>query len=373
VGNIINITGGSGFTTGRYQINSVAGSTATMDRAVGTASSTGGAGKLGGALATIATAVAGMVSRNWIWIKAGTYTFTAKISINIQYVQMVGYGSTHGDEGTKPLITTATNSTQLFDITHGSDPKFLFSNLSLSNTAGTRAQGITNSNGNTTLSLVVINCDFVGFNYGIAMAGTTFPGFNQKQAYLINCSFKNCTNTGVSSGGPMVVQECSFISCTTIGIRLNASDQFMNQIRGCLIVSCGFGIQADNTQNTVVIGCTLASNTGSGIYLNASNYNDYPLSVFFENNILYGNTRYGVEVNSSGPTTPGVGNKYTKNNAFGSNTLGNYFRFPSDTTDIALSANPFTASGSGDYSLNNTAGGGELCRSAGHPNPFPGT
>src|SRR4051794_13294314 len=38
VGNTINVTGGTGFTVGRYNIRSVAGSTATMDRAVGTAS-----------------------------------------------------------------------------------------------------------------------------------------------------------------------------------------------------------------------------------------------------------------------------------------------------------------------------------------------
>src|SRR4029077_71126 len=53
VGNIINVTGGTGFTAGRYCVNSVSGSTATMDRSVGTASSTGGTGNLGGGLVTI--------------------------------------------------------------------------------------------------------------------------------------------------------------------------------------------------------------------------------------------------------------------------------------------------------------------------------
>src|SRR4030095_11853469 len=48
VGRILNITGGAGFTVDRYEIVSVAGSTATMDRAVGTASSTAGKGILTG-------------------------------------------------------------------------------------------------------------------------------------------------------------------------------------------------------------------------------------------------------------------------------------------------------------------------------------
>jgi hypothetical protein len=48
VGRILDITGGSGFTAGRYAVLSVAGSTATMDRPVGTASSTAGKGALTG-------------------------------------------------------------------------------------------------------------------------------------------------------------------------------------------------------------------------------------------------------------------------------------------------------------------------------------
>src|SRR6516225_9792456 len=51
-GNVINISGGTGFQTGLYRILSVSGSTATMDQGVGTANSTGGTGNLGGAFAT---------------------------------------------------------------------------------------------------------------------------------------------------------------------------------------------------------------------------------------------------------------------------------------------------------------------------------
>src|SRR5438105_5578867 len=60
VGNLIQITAGTGFTTGWYTVASVTGSTATMDRAVGTAGSTSGTGYLGGALASL-----GQVSGVW--------------------------------------------------------------------------------------------------------------------------------------------------------------------------------------------------------------------------------------------------------------------------------------------------------------------
>ncbi len=60
VGNCIRITGGTGFTTGLYYVVSVTTLVATLDRAVGTTSSTGGTGNLGGALATLTQLVADM-------------------------------------------------------------------------------------------------------------------------------------------------------------------------------------------------------------------------------------------------------------------------------------------------------------------------
>lgn len=50
VGNHIHVTAGTGFTVGWYEIVSVTGVTATVDRVCGTLASTGGTGKVGGAL-----------------------------------------------------------------------------------------------------------------------------------------------------------------------------------------------------------------------------------------------------------------------------------------------------------------------------------
>ncbi len=77
VGNILNITGGTGFTTGRYEVISVANNIATLDRAAGTIGSTGGAGRLGGSLATPGMAAGVKVAGNDVFIKAGTYTITS--------------------------------------------------------------------------------------------------------------------------------------------------------------------------------------------------------------------------------------------------------------------------------------------------------
>lgn len=55
VGNVIAISAGTGFTTGRYTILSVSGSTATVSSSPGTVSSTGGTGSLGGGVTIAGT------------------------------------------------------------------------------------------------------------------------------------------------------------------------------------------------------------------------------------------------------------------------------------------------------------------------------
>lgn len=78
IGNIVNITSGTGFTVQRVQIISIpSGVIARVDKSLGTLGSTGGNGKLGGALATPGTAGGLMVAGNTLHIKAGTYTITS--------------------------------------------------------------------------------------------------------------------------------------------------------------------------------------------------------------------------------------------------------------------------------------------------------
>jgi len=69
-------------------------------------------------------------------------------------------------------------------------------------------------------------------------------------------------------------------------------------------------------------------------------------------------------VNMSSATAelyPGI----NANNAYGSNTNGARNGIPVGTNDVTLTANPFNNAGSGDFSLNGTAGGGAACKGAG--------
>jgi hypothetical protein len=61
-----------------------------------------------------------------------------------------------------------------------------------------------------------------------------------------------------------------------------------------------------------------------------------------------------------------------RNNAFKSNSSGPRLNLGAQTGDVDLTADPFTNAAGGDFSLNNTAGGGALLRATGYPGVFPG-
>lgn len=365
VGNILNITSGTGFTVGWYQVMSVSGTTATMDRAVGTAASTGGNGNLGGSLATIRQANTNSASGNTINIKAGTYTVTAEIQVAQSTVSFIGYQTTHGDGGTSPLITTATNSVYLFNTLSSNAGVQLFQNLSLSNTAATRAGGIWQRTGHgTTQSWIFRQCTFDGFTSGIDNSDS-IP-FEVYSLYVFECEFKNCTVRAIDASSPNTfsyIDSCYIHDCPA-GIYATSGSSPGFHASRCIIANIsGKGIETNN-KGAAIQSCTIFNCT-QAIYIDGS-----AASVFINGNILYGNS-YGVYV-----STATVGSKSSAKasayNAAGGNTIADYFNWAPDPTNISLTVNPFTSSGSGDYSLNSNAGGGTACKGAAYPGVFPG-
>ena len=92
------------------------------------------------------------------------------------------------------------------------------------------------------------------------------------------------------------------------------------------------------------------------------------LSGGVKNNILDSNAGWGINFT----TAPATVASLVDYNAFRSNSLGTITLTKSGPHDVTLTANPFVAVGSNDFSLNNTAGGGAACRFAGFPGPFAG-
>lgn len=362
VGNIINITGGTGFTVQRVQINSVSGVTATCDKTVGTAASIGGTGNLGGGLATVPTAftlaaVAGMV----IWIKTGTYTLTASVSPSVN-MAIIGYSITHGDNIQAATITTSTNGIVLISVP--ATQNFTLANLIFTNTASTKAIGI-NSNSNTA-SINMSNCSMDGFTTAVSFSVSAI-------VMLYGCSFTNNTAIGVfcgvTAGGIVIVDSCYFYANVTSGINVSYQTESVHITRS-IFAGGGKGIDLSNATTTrlhgIITACTIADNSSDGITMpqtwGASSSPGSFLAIV--SCILYGNLGFGVNCDATSPAQ-----SLLRNNGVGSNTSGNY-RAISSQNDATITATPFN--GMTDFSLNGVAGGGAVCRGVGYPGAFPG-
>lgn len=356
VGNIINVTSGVTFTIQRVQILSVSGTTATCDKSLGTAAAAAGNGALGGCLLTPGMASSLMGSGgNSLWIKSGTYTITSA-STNVAngclslpvgstfQTKMIGYGSVRGDSGTKPLLqasgistfilVTVPQATTVENVSFDGASLTSSKGISLSSTSGRvyRCKFVNFSNNalsGTSPGNVVVLCEattcsataFTGANFFFCAAyANTGSGFSQSNGtgtVCIGCISAN--NTGTSDGFSLssaVSSDCLY--CVAYG---NGRD--------------GFRTTAGAVQNTY-LNCLAVSNTGVGFNSSAAHS-----GMTLINCAGYGNSS---DVNTATAITS-------------SNVLG----------FITLTVSPFNNAAGNDFSLNNTVGGGLLCRNAGIP------
>jgi hypothetical protein len=201
-------------------------------------------------------------------------------------------------------------------------------------------------------------------------------GLNASGNYTFGISksiFRNCT-TGVSGS---IVQTCVF-DCAAISCGVGFLNIF--QAIGSIARSCtSYGFSG--IRNAAF--CVASGNGNSGFYsLNT-------IGSSFLNCVSHGNTNYGFEItydigimanclatsNSLYGYSIGANNAGMPmtNNANWANTSGAY-RFTNvyEFNRIDLSADPYTNAAAADFTLNNTAGGGVLLRSAGFPGSITG-
>jgi hypothetical protein len=361
VGNIIQITAGTGFTTGFYQIISVAGVIATLDRSPGTLASTGGTWAEGGALASPGKAGSGAVANNKCYIKSGTYTVTsATANIAAGCVSwpassggsealIQGYGSSRNDYGTRPLIQASGIST--FTLISLAGTKVRVENVIVDGASLTGSKGIANA---TNVSGVAYKCKALNCKSG---------GIATFQAIL-------CEATGCATTGAIGSTYC--FGCWSHDNTIH-----------------GFAPSGTFGSANVYVGCVASNNTGAssdGFGFNGSS------ASLISNCVAYGNGRDGFRCgNGSTTQEPVINCVATNNSGFGfnveggspgaiyvncagrSNTSGNTNTSSSGSFGfVTLSADPFTNASSNDFSLNNTAGGGAACRAAGALGTFPG-
>jgi hypothetical protein len=111
-----------------------------------------------------------------------------------------------------------------------------------------------------------------------------------------------------------------------------------------------------------LINCTAYGNAQNGFLVGSPSSQYYTL---LQNCISEGNTGAGFSLPSTADSIY-LNNCATYNN--GSSITGAF----NNLNPIAYTASAFTNAAGGDFSLNNTAGGGAALRGMGAPGPFPG-
>lgn len=368
VGNVIQITGGTNFTTGFYAITAAsAGVSLTVDRTCTTAAGAAGTAGIGGALATPSQAFSIGVASNRYWIKTGSYTMSANPTMNAAGVNpsntanpnwISGYNSLRGDAPkttSRPTITAASTCTTILPLT----------------TAGWWVE------------YLILDCATTVANSAITQSGQ-FSTFRYIQAI----NFKQFGISLSNSNPRSLVDRCEIsggTSAATAGINMGGAGRIYNcYVHGNLCSGIVIG-----GQDASIIASIIAGNTGT-----TSDGIQTQYGVTILNNVLRGNGRDGVR-----NTTQFNIAFLCRNNIFASNAVSaagfglnfasglvppspdyDFNAYLTDTrnncgsgaNDVTLTVDPFTNAAGGDFSLNNTAGGGASCRAAGIPGGFPG-
>jgi hypothetical protein len=354
-GNFVYIASGTGCTVGRYEILSQSSGTATFDHAVGTATDVC-TGTIGGSMATPGATGTAMVTQNSMFIQTGTYVITATIQTPGPTHYIEGYGTNHYDGGTKPVLTTSTNSTKFWSVctSAGGAGTVTFYNIQMSNTAVTPSVGLYNFGG--LQSVTLSNLTMIGFTTHM-IANVDYIG----DLHVWNCEFNTGTvaiNTNITSSN-----QVGNISIYGSYIHGFTSTTGAVQAYNTSIVTIAFSVLANNVvavgnvaYQVNLINTDVYANTGSAILPG--------VIVNCVNSIFYGNSGASTTVlNPIGQSTQtpicGTG----RNNAFGGNTKN----YPTGSIpsfgEITLTASPFTSST--NFTLNSTSGGGALLKKAG--------
>ena len=364
-GRCLRISSGSGWTTGLYYIVSQAAGTATVDRSIATMGSTGGNGKSGGALATLAQLNTDMCSGCRAWVKADApYVLSAGVTWNYSSsgaTWIVGYGTTRGDGGKAEIKSTGSiGGGRLIDLNVGQNFTFANFTLNLNSDAGLSCMYFLNQ------PVYVENLDCKNFNAAGAeiqfnnirglcrncsvhdgnMAGGTGFIFNNFQNACVYCSVVNVTGTAV--GFYLYENFCSYCAVINVGTAASSSDGFaVPGGNGYTVIDhpvC-YGVARDCIRIASVAQPMVITN---GIFMNAVNgIDNVSGTVLRAGDIL---NDYNFTLGMSGAPVVNL-------------TAGAH--------SVTLTQSPFVNPGSLDFRLNNLSGGGALVRAHGTPTSLP--
>ena len=253
-GNVLNITGGDNFTTGRYCIIAVNTGTNTwqLDRTCSTDAASGMTGRMGGAVAHPGVIMSSATDFNVVHIKSGTYyisTTTAnvangRIETTGAAQVIVGYESARWDFGTPPNFVISVNASAFR--MGGSGGRSHFINLKVTaTTSGTSLYGF--DLGATTAGGVCVRCHAVNCYYG-------FTGYY----HAYDCIAERTTTYSNSRGfsGGFGCYRCKAISASTYNMTIGFIVWYYPVVE-CYAYRCQYGFEGDG--NTFVSRCVAES------------------------------------------------------------------------------------------------------------------
>lgn len=376
-GNVAYMSGGTGsLAATRVEVTYVNSTTITVDATIATG--TGITLNLGGALASIGDLLVSgsgsMVAGNIAYVQYATYTVTSAMSCNIsgtatKPIFIIGYDtdrSLYCSDANRPTITTSTNSTSL--VSGSGSTNIYWRNFRFTSTAVTKTTCFADTTSASTHSILLSY-----FNGFTSLQPNTSNSNLQFTPNLFFCEITNCSTFAFAKGHASAVeaQYCWFHD-TYGGVSHNQASSSIT-LRYCIFENLSnYGVSLTRTTTSqpalsllhnIFYKCSRAINLGGNSGIN-------PTTFEVRNNIFYGN---GYDIYATNSITAELMSpaEYTTN-AFGGATTSKFNNFFSGENELTLTADPFTDGDNGDFSMNNTAGGGAVVRAAGYPTVFPG-
>ena len=385
IGNVIYLQGGTGTLTNvRRQVTARTNATTiTLDATVATG--TGITMNIGGACAGVTSPgpLLDFVASNAIFIKdTGVLSVGVTIALTDAVTptsaappnRLEGYTTTRGDGG-RPTIRATAGS---------------FTVISAASTV----------NG-WYLRDLIVDCDLQTSCSGIQLASYSLLDRVKVMDFTangVNIIFDNpytiirrteitggasgCTASINNNGSNGSIFEWNYIhtnACTAIAITNSRRGFVLNNIIANNSGGSSIGIQIGTSVGVIAYGNTVYNSGSHGIQTS----NTIMDGTSIRNNLLVDNGGYGLANSVAGTAAwPQYdGNAYYSNTSGtrqniddtgGTNPINGVGTY-ANVFDVILSADPFTNAAGGDFTLNNTAGGGAALRGTGVPGTFPGT
>jgi hypothetical protein len=341
IGNAINVASGTGFTVQRVQVVSVTGTTATVDKTLGTAASTGGTGNLGGALSSPGLAGSVAIGSNTVHVKSATYNFTSTNNVDGGRVTTAagqrweGFSSYPGDRAGRPFFKATSSTMTIFSANGGT---VQVTNIEVGRVSGdglTAVQGFANTGSATYDYCKATLCNNTGFS--VAGAGS----------FLVDCE---------GSGGdrPFLLNAAGVVALRCVGHDTTANGNFHcnNAVAAFDCISYGGSVAGFNCGTTTVFlsKCTSYGTASDGFSAIGSSTLDMCVSV----------NSGGFGFNAAATT------RMVNCRGYG-NASGNVAVAPTANVGfVALTANPLANPGALDFTPNAATGAGASCRSIAH-------